>query len=89
MERLPEWRLSKPASGTRRLAKTYRFSNFAQALAFANRVGELAEEADHHPRLIVDWGKLVVHWTTHAVGDVHENDFVMAARCDKAYAAQP
>lgn len=85
MEALPDWKL-KEASRSRRLVRTYRFKTFAEALAFANQVGELAASENHHPRLLVDWGKTAVTWTTHAIGDVHANDFVMAAKTDKVYA---
>jgi len=64
------------------LSKTFTFKNFVAALNFANAVGELAEAEDHHPRLIVEYGRVAVSWWTHAIGGVHRNDFIMAARTD-------
>jgi 4a-hydroxytetrahydrobiopterin dehydratase len=43
-------------------------------------VGEIAEEEDHHPLLIVEWGMLTVQWWTHVVKGLHKNDFIMAAK---------
>ena len=62
------------------LEKSFNFSDFAQALAFTNAVGALAEAADHHPALLTEWGKVTVTWWTHSLGGLHRNDFIMAAR---------
>ena len=75
------------ADGMDQLRAQFDFANFAKALAFANRVGELAEAADHHPRIVLEWGRVEVRWWTHAIGGLHENDFIMAARTDGAYNA--
>lgn len=61
----------------------YRFSNFAKALDFTNKVGAIAETAGHHPALLTEWGKVTVSWWTHAIGGLHQNDFVMAAKTDE------
>lgn len=68
--------------GVAQLEKRYRAGNFRQAMDFAVRVGELAEAEDHHPALRVEWGRLTVTWWTHAIGGLHRNDFIMAARTD-------
>lgn len=65
-----------------RLVKVFRFAGFRSALAFANRVGEIAEEAGHHPALLVEWGRVTVSWWTHDIGGLHRNDVIMAARTD-------
>ena len=77
---LPGWEIMI-VEGVEQLAATFDFENFAAALAFANRVGELAEAADHHPLIVVEWGRASVRWWTHAIGGLHRNDFIMAARC--------
>jgi len=57
------------------------FKNFRQALAFTNKVGELAEqEGHHHPLLITERGKVEVYWWSHIIGGLHVNDFVTARR---------
>ena len=79
---LPNWRIEE-LEGRKRLTRAFTARNFAAALALANRIAELAEAADHHPLLAVEWGQLTVQWWTHAIGGLHRNDFIMAARCDR------
>jgi 4a-hydroxytetrahydrobiopterin dehydratase len=62
------------------LSRTFKLKNFVAALELANRIGELAEGENHHPRLVVEYGRLAVSWWTHAISSVHRNDFIMAAR---------
>lgn len=66
-----------------RIEKVFKFPDFASALAFTNRVGELAEQANHHPALLTEWGKVTVGWWTHSRGGVLRNDVIMAARTDR------
>ncbi len=80
LAQLTGWSIVSVA-GMDRLLAEYRFPDFAQALAFVDRVGALAEAADHHPRLVLEWGRVEVQWWTHSIGGLHENDFIMAARC--------
>lgn len=68
--------------GIDRVERVFSFANFVDALAFANRVGALAESAGHHPAITVEWGRATVAWWTHAIGGLHRNDFIMAARTD-------
>ena len=65
-----------------RLERTFRFKDFLEALAFANRVGAEAEEADHHPDLHVSYGRLRVELTTHDAGGLTERDFALAGAID-------
>ena len=81
---LPGWEIVV-VDGIEQLAATFKCKDFAAALAFANRVGELAEAADHHPRIVVEWGRVSVAWWTHAIGGLHRNDFIMAARSAQAW----
>ncbi len=64
------------------LARTWTFDDFAQALAFTNRVGALAEEEGHHPDILVAWGRVEITLWTHAIGGLSESDFVLAAKID-------
>jgi 4a-hydroxytetrahydrobiopterin dehydratase len=68
--------------GVRRLERVFTFANFADALAFTNRVGALAEAAGHHPALLTEWGRVTVAWWTHKIGGLHRNDFIMARKTD-------
>jgi 4a-hydroxytetrahydrobiopterin dehydratase len=83
---VPDWRVVD-RDGVECLEREFRFGDFASALEFTDRVGERAEEAGHHPALLTEWGKVTVTWWTHAIGGLHRNDFVMAARTDKVYAS--
>lgn len=65
-----------------RLVKTFPFANFQEAMAFANRVAELAEAKGHHPRLTVEWGRVTVEWWTHSAGGITEKDREMARLTD-------
>ena len=67
------------------LEKTYTFPDFAQALAYVNKVGAMAEEQGHHPDLLLAWGKVVVTTWTHKIDGLTESDFVLAAKCDRLY----
>ncbi|MBV8151249.1 MAG: 4a-hydroxytetrahydrobiopterin dehydratase [Candidatus Eremiobacteraeota bacterium] len=72
--------------GTIRLLKReYAFKNFKEAMAFAVRVGEVAEEQQHHPDLHVAWGKVGVEIWTHKIGGLTESDVIFAAKCDRVY----
>lgn len=66
------------------LERTYGFSNFVDAMAFANRVGDIAEEQNHHPDLHVSWGKCTVEIWTHKIKGLTESDFYFAAKADRA-----
>jgi len=69
------------------LTREYTFGNFADALAFANRVGAIAEEQAHHPDLYVAWGKCRVDIWTHKIGGLTESDFYLAAKVSRAFDA--
>jgi 4a-hydroxytetrahydrobiopterin dehydratase len=64
------------------LEKDYRFKNFRDALAFANRVGELAEQQGHHPDIYLAWGKVKLLVWTHKIDGLTESDFIFAAKAD-------
>jgi 4a-hydroxytetrahydrobiopterin dehydratase len=83
-EQVPEWKVVE-RDGVKQLERRYFFGDFVQALELTNRIGQAAEEQGHHPVLVTEWGKLTVTWWTHAIGGLHENDFVMAARSDELY----
>ena len=66
------------------LSKAYKFRNFADALAFVNRVGAVAESEGHHPDISFGWGYARIEIYTHAIGGLSESDFILAARIDAA-----
>jgi 4a-hydroxytetrahydrobiopterin dehydratase len=75
------------ATGEHHLEKTFSFPDFATALAFVNRVGEVAEREGHHPDLCLGWGRVDVKTWTHKVDGLTESDFILAARIDRQYRA--
>ena len=79
---VPQWQV-KEVDSMKRLERTFKFKNFNQALDFTNRVGAIAEEQDHHPLIITEWGKVTLQWWTHIIGGLHKNDFIMAAKTDE------
>ena len=68
--------------GIKRLERVFRFEDFADAIAFTDRVAELAESEGHHPALLTEWGRVTVTWWTHKIRGLHKNDFIMAAKTD-------
>ena len=66
------------------LSKGYVFPNFADALAFVNRVGRVAEAEGHHPDVSFGWGYARLKIYTHAIDGLSESDFILAARIDAA-----
>jgi 4a-hydroxytetrahydrobiopterin dehydratase len=88
LEALPGWEIVQE-DDIPRLRRTFRFGDFAAALAFTNEVGRIAEAEDHHPSLLTEWGQVTVTWWTHAIRGLHLNDFIMAARTDRLPAAPP
>jgi 4a-hydroxytetrahydrobiopterin dehydratase len=84
MPQVPDWQVIE-VGGEKRLEKTFKFKDFSEALRFTDRIGALAEEQDHHPALLTEWGKVTVTWWTHKIHGLHRNDFVMASKSDAAY----
>lgn len=82
LQEIPHWTVVD-IDTVPKLERVFRFKNFIQALDFTNRVGALAEEQNHHPALVTEWGRVTVRWWTHKINNLHRNDFVMAARCDQ------
>jgi 4a-hydroxytetrahydrobiopterin dehydratase len=67
------------------LEKDYAFKDFKEALAFTNRVGELAESIGHHPDIYLAWGKVRLTVWTHKIDGLNEADFVFAAKADREF----
>ena len=66
------------------LSKTYKFPDFAQALAFVNRVGAIAEAMNHHPDIELSWGKVAVKTFTHTADGLTAKDYSLATKIDAA-----
>jgi 4a-hydroxytetrahydrobiopterin dehydratase len=81
LQSLDGWEVIE-VDGVFRLRKSYAFKNFAEALAFTNQVGALADAEDHHPEILTEWGKATVTWWTHTTKGLSSNDFEMAKKVD-------
>jgi 4a-hydroxytetrahydrobiopterin dehydratase len=80
-----QWRLNPDGH----LAVRYAFSNFVEAMSFANRIAEIAEAEQHHPDLTVRWGVCEVEIWTHKIDGLTESDFILAAKIERAWAHSP
>jgi len=75
LPQVPDWRVE----GGRALAREFKFKDFAAALVFINQLGAIAEAEGHHPDInLHDWNRVKLTLTTHAVGGLSENDFILA-----------
>jgi 4a-hydroxytetrahydrobiopterin dehydratase len=65
------------------LQREFRFADFAEALAFVNRVGALAEAEDHHPDIELRWNRVTLRWWTHVTNAITARDHELAAKTDE------
>ncbi|MEK7466682.1 MAG: 4a-hydroxytetrahydrobiopterin dehydratase [Planctomycetota bacterium] len=73
-----DWKIT----GGTKLEKEFKFPNFKEALAFTNKVGEIAEREGHHPDIHLGWGRVKLEIWTHSVGGLSDNDFILAAKLE-------
>ena len=81
-KQVPEW---KVVDG-HHIVRLFKFPDFRQALAFVNKVGDLAEGQGHHPDILLAWGKAEITTWTHAINGLTESDFILAAKIDQLHA---
>lgn len=81
----PDWNVVQ-VDGIPHLKRAFEFKDFAQAMQFSQKIGEIADQQDHHPRIVTEWGKTTVEWWTHAINGLHQNDFIMAIKVDEIWA---
>ena len=74
--------------GVDRLFCIYQCDDFVSAMSFAQAITNLAEQVDHHPALLIEWGKVSVSWWSHNLKGLHINDFIMAANTQQLYTNQ-
>lgn len=82
---VPQWQLVTQ-DNILRLQRVFKLKDYAQALEFTNKIAAIAEAEDHHPLIILEWGRVTVQWWTHVVKGLHKNDFIMAAKTDEIFA---
>lgn len=81
LQQLDGWNVES-VDGVNQLVKIYKFKNFVDATQFANKLCDLAEEYDHHPSALIEWGKVTVRWWSHKIKGLHFNDLILAAKND-------
>lgn len=81
LKEVPGWML---ASDGRSISREFRFPDFAHALAFVDCIGAIAESEGHHPDMLLSWGRVAITLSTHAIGGLSENDFILASKIDAA-----
>lgn len=82
LSQVPEWELVE-VDDIKRLQRVFKLKNYIDAVAFANKIAMIAEKEDHHPLIVLEWGRVTIQWWTHVVKGLHQNDFVMAAKTDE------
>jgi 4a-hydroxytetrahydrobiopterin dehydratase len=87
MDSLSGWHIYEK-DGEPRLEKSFKFGDYSEAMAFTNLIAQTANQEDHHPAILTEWGKVTVTWWTHKIHGLHQNDFIMAAKTDKLYGSQ-
>lgn len=78
----PEWTLSADA---KQISREFKFKGFQKTIGFVNAVAWMANNEGHHPDMEVGWGRVLMKWSTHAIGGLSENDFICAARTDRIH----
>jgi 4a-hydroxytetrahydrobiopterin dehydratase len=80
-QNVPAWTVTNE----HHLHRAFKFPDFAQALAFVNKVGAAAEQQGHHPDILLAWGKAEITLWTHKIDGLTESDFIMAAKIDRLF----
>lgn len=81
MQQLPNWTIVEEDE-VKRLKRIFTFNNFVDAAAFTQKVSVLAEDENHHPAILTEWGKVSVFWWSHKIKGLHVNDFIMAVKTE-------
>jgi 4a-hydroxytetrahydrobiopterin dehydratase len=81
LQQVPEWK----AINEHHITRAFTFPDFKQALAFVNRVGEVAEQQGHHPDILLTWGKAEITMWTHKIDGLTRSDLIMAAKIDQLF----
>ena len=82
--KIPDWNIEVRDS-IMQLEKFFTFKDYMSAIAFTNKVAEIAEAEGHHPAILTEWGKVTVTWWSHKIKGLHRNDFIMSAKTDDIF----
>ena len=81
---IPSWIVNEE-DGIKRLICSFAFSSYEDSVNFTNKVAELAEQEDHHPEIVLEWGNVTVSWWSHKIKGLHKNDFICASKTDDLF----
>lgn len=81
---IPSW-IVHEEDGIKRLICSFAFSSYEDSVNFTNKVAELAEQEDHHPEIVLEWGNVTVSWWSHKIKGLHKNDFICASKTDDLF----
>ena len=85
IDEIDAWTLiEKPV---KQLKKIFNFSSYTEGVNFINAVAEMSDTEDHHPHIVLEWGKVTVTWWSHKIEGLHQNDFICASKTDSLYSA--
>lgn len=87
LKEVPAWELM--TEELERIRREFKFKDFKEAVAFVNRVAELAEAEGHHPDFAIHYNRVTLELYTHKIKGLHENDFIMAAKINAIYRSEP
>ena len=80
---LKELKIEWQVTDNKKISREFKFKSFREAMDFVNKVAEVAEKEDHHPDMKISYRKVVMELTTHAIGGLSENDFIMARKIEE------
>ena len=84
LKQLPSWKIFEE-EGIKKLICSFAFISYEHSVNFTNQIANLAEKEDHHPEIILEWGRVTVCWWSHKISSLHMNDFICASKTDKLF----
>ena len=78
-----KWEVIDPPAGGKKISHSFKFKTFKEAIAFVNGVADLAESENHHPNIHILYNKVKIVCTTHVIGGLSENDFILASKIER------
>ena len=84
LSQIPSWRVFEEDE-IKKIICSFVFLNYDDSRNFLNQVADLAEKEDHHPEIILEWGKVTVSWWSHKIKGLHKNDFICASKTDSLF----
>ena len=84
LSQVPSWKVFEE-DNVKKIICSFIFLSYEDSLNFLNKVADIAEKEDHHPEIILEWGKVTVTWWSHKIKGLHKNDFICASKTDALF----